>query len=57
METYENTELPFIGKRLPDRPGDVGLGDPGVGGRAHVFPRTLVFSRVSAAGLAVSLLT
>lgn len=41
----------------PHQPCDVGLGDPRVGGRGHVFSRASVLSGVAAAGLAVSLLT
>lgn len=40
-----------------NRPRDVGLRDPGVGGWGHVFSRASVLSGVAAAGLAVSLLT
>lgn len=40
-----------------NQPGNVGLRDPGVSGRADVFSWTFILSSVAAAGLAVSLLT
>lgn len=40
-----------------NQPGDIGLRDPGVSGRADVFSRAFILSSVATAGLAVSLLT